>query len=238
MRTPRLNDAAIALSCILTQAGVKFGIFGGFAILCLGGVRESKDVDCIASITKPQILELLNDRDGFSALPQTRQDYVAFIWSTFANESIGDSVLVEVFCADFPGEWTIIPNSSDIEWLTVYLGSQYSMSAVQLFNTEIQGEHLGKGSTYVLDPSFIFEGKLSAAALRDKFHDAADLRWLEAHYPQLNMICIGLVLKTHPEMHWLFERIGVDVEKAKNRAEGVSVPGAGGIGAVQKGLLE
>lgn len=45
MLQDRLNDAAIALSRVLNDAGIKFGIFGGYAIAVLGGQRESKDID-------------------------------------------------------------------------------------------------------------------------------------------------------------------------------------------------
>jgi hypothetical protein len=50
----RLNDAAIALSRILHEAGTKHGVFGGFAIVSLG---ETKDIDCIASVSKQQVIQ-------------------------------------------------------------------------------------------------------------------------------------------------------------------------------------
>jgi hypothetical protein len=53
----RLNDAAIALYQVLQQAGIKHGIFGGFTVASLVGPRESKDVDCIASVSKEQIIK-------------------------------------------------------------------------------------------------------------------------------------------------------------------------------------
>src|SRR4029077_5058450 len=98
----RLNDAAIALHRILSQANIRFGIFGGYAIGVLGGVRESKDIDCIASISKQQIITLLDGKEGFVAVPQSRQDYVAFLWSDTPNRS--NAVLVEIFCEQFAGE--------------------------------------------------------------------------------------------------------------------------------------
>src|SRR5690348_16988257 len=97
----RLNDAAIALSQILTRAGIKFGIFGGYAIAVRGGLRESKDIDCLASVSKQQVINLLDGVDGFVAVPQSRLDYVAFLWSDRPNRA--NAVLVEVFCEQFPG---------------------------------------------------------------------------------------------------------------------------------------
>jgi hypothetical protein len=65
MNQERLNDAAIALYGVLSTANVKHGIFGGYAIGTSGGPRESKDINCIASVNKQQIISLLNGKDGF-----------------------------------------------------------------------------------------------------------------------------------------------------------------------------
>lgn len=97
----RLNDAAIALSDILESADIKHGIFGGFAIGTLGGPRESKDIDCLAAISKAEAVALLHGSDGFTVVPQSRQDYVAFLWSEKADRS--QAVLVEIFVEDFKG---------------------------------------------------------------------------------------------------------------------------------------
>ncbi|KAL4799216.1 hypothetical protein BDV19DRAFT_385467 [Aspergillus venezuelensis] len=104
----RLNDAAIALHHILALANVHFGIFGGYAIGVMGGSCESKDIDCLASITKEQVIALLNGKDGFAVIPQTPQDYVAFLWSERADGR--NAVLVEIFCEHFADKWnTAIP---------------------------------------------------------------------------------------------------------------------------------
>lgn len=99
----RLNDAAISLHRVLTRHNVHFGIFGGYAIGVLGGARESKDIDCVASVSKQQIIALLDGKDGFSAMPQSRQDYVAFVWSDKPDRR--RAVLVEIFCEQFAGEF-------------------------------------------------------------------------------------------------------------------------------------
>lgn len=105
MKTDRLHDAAMALQHVLGQANIQFGIFGGYAVAVLGGVRESKDVDCIASITKEAAVALLNGNNGFTVIPQTRQDCVAFFWDE-PGKNTGvkvNPVLVEMFCERFPG---------------------------------------------------------------------------------------------------------------------------------------
>lgn len=106
MHHGRLNDAAIALHRVLSLHHVKFGIFGGYAIATLGGPRESKDVDCLASVNKQQIVSLLDGKSGFQVIPQSRQDYVAFLWSD--KPSRERAVLVEIFCEIYPGRLTIM----------------------------------------------------------------------------------------------------------------------------------
>ncbi|EER43203.1 predicted protein [Histoplasma capsulatum H143] len=95
-----LNDAAIVLHRVLSGQ-VKFSIFGGYAVLTLGGPRASKDVDCIASVNKQQILNILDGKNGFVAVSQLWQDYVAFLWSDKLNRE--RAVLVEIFCEGFSG---------------------------------------------------------------------------------------------------------------------------------------
>lgn len=98
----RLNEAAIVLAQVLRQAGIHFGIFGGYALAVRGGPRESKDIDCIAaSVTKDQLIAILDGKHGFKAVPQARQDYVAFLWTDKPGQS--NAVLVEIFPERFPG---------------------------------------------------------------------------------------------------------------------------------------
>jgi hypothetical protein len=103
----RLNDAAIALHRVLHEAGIKHGIFGGFAICSLGGPRESKDIDCIASVSKHQIIQQLNGKQGFQFIDQARDDYVAFLWSDKPNRQ--NAVLVEIFVEQFQGKTNPLP---------------------------------------------------------------------------------------------------------------------------------
>ena len=114
----RLNDAAIALHRVLAAANIKYGLFGGFAVSTLGGSRESKDVDCLASASKEQITALLDGNHGFKYIDQSRPDYVAFLWSEKPKDS--RAVLVEIFVERFQGIHTILPLSLP-DRLTAYV---------------------------------------------------------------------------------------------------------------------
>ena len=84
-------------------------------------------------------------------------------------------------------------------------------------------------------------------ATRQKYHDAADLRWLKSKYrnilrercDEIDIGYVGLALKQPPELEACFQRIGVDVETAKKRTASVDLsklaPQA--KGEVLKGLL-
>lgn len=226
MHQARLNDAAIALSQVLDKSSITFGIFGGYAIAAHGGQRESKDIDCLAAVTKQQILDLLDGKQGFVAVPQAREDYVAFLWSDKPNRQ--NAVLVEIFCENFPG-------------------ARHSMGSIHTNAVPISGQALGDGTCSFLDPFHLFKGKLRAAATRAKFHDSADLRWLETRYSQaiqasrqeLNLQYVGLALKRYPELELLFTRIGIDINVAKNAAINLdpnNLPRPA-PGDVQEGLL-
>ena len=97
----RLNDAAIALHGVLAAANIKYGVFGGYAVTIWGGPRESKDVDCLASASKDQIIALLDGKHGFKYIDQTRTDYAAFLWSEKPKDP--RAVLVEIFVNQFQG---------------------------------------------------------------------------------------------------------------------------------------
>ncbi|WEW54789.1 hypothetical protein PRK78_000214 [Emydomyces testavorans] len=153
MYQARLNDASIALFRVLHSAGIKHGIFGGYAIAVLGGPRESKDVDCIASVSKAQIISILNNKEGFQYIDQSRDDYVAFLWSDRPDRA--QAVLVEIFVEAFEG-------------------NTHNMQTVL---RQVSGQVFASGHASFLDPAYIFKGKLRAAATRSKFHDSADL-WL------------------------------------------------------------
>ncbi|PGG96304.1 hypothetical protein AJ79_09638 [Helicocarpus griseus UAMH5409] len=221
VRQARLNDTAIALHRAFSGQQVKFSIFGGYAVSTLGGPRASKDVDCIASVNKQQILNILDGKDSFVAVSQLQQGYVAFLWSDKLNRE--RAVLVEIFWATFTMA-NVVPSAA-----------------------QVTGETQGTGATMLLNPVYLFKGKLQAAATRGKFHDASDLRWLESNYlsrlhqnrGQLSLLYVGLALKCYPELQHCFTRIGIDIQAVNTRAvahdiNDLPLPQPGDV---QKGLL-
>ncbi|KAF3065682.1 hypothetical protein CFAM422_009597 [Trichoderma lentiforme] len=159
-----LNDAAIALHNVFNREHINFGIFGGYAISALGGVRESKDIDCLASVSKEKVTQILTETDGFRVIPQSREDYVAFLWSDHVDGR--NPVLIEIFCERFPG-------------------ATYVMDDVASNSSIIIGRNLGEGTSMFLEPFLLFKGKLRAAATRAKFHDSADLRMLGGKFENI-----------------------------------------------------
>lgn len=121
------------------------------------------------------------------------------------------------------------------------------MKGIQADVRTVNGQRLGSGLASFLDPFYLFKGKLRAAATRSKFHDSADLRWLEGRYAsaiqarqgELNPEYIGLAIKRYPELERLFGRFGVDLARAKDAASDLDpfrLP-APAPGDVQRGLL-
>jgi hypothetical protein len=100
------------------------------------------------------------------------------------------------------------------------------MGNIQPNAVAINGASLGNGTALFLDSVYLFKGKLRAAATRAKFHDSADLRWLEGRFRQtiqakraeLNSQYVGLAMKRYPELEPLFIRLGIDVAVAKDAA--------------------
>lgn len=255
MPTDRLHDAALALHQILGRANIKYGVFGGYAVSVLGGVRESKDVDCLASVTKNDIIKLLDGTNGFTAIPQTREDYVGFFWSEPGKGSAiqPNSVLVEIFCDSFPGmsKGFLLPlcGRSELRAKSNLFcpGAQYSMTNVRTVQMSIKGASGAVGTCSYLEPFLIFKGKLCAAATRNKFHDTADLRKIgemfeadiRARAKELQLDRVGLAIKRNAALELLFTRLGVDTEAAKAVVANIDPdrlePAA--LGDVQAGLL-
>ena len=206
----RLNDAAITLDRVLAAANVKYGIFMGYAISSLGGPRESKDVDCLASASKQQIVALLDGKNGFKYINQARTDYVAFFWSDKPKDP--RAVLVEIFVDQFQGTYDIFSRSIVKLIECSYTGSQFSISEVVPVTRSVVGQVFGTGSISLLDPVHVFKGKLRARATRNKHHDAADLRYLEGEFRadlrqksnQFNLEYAGLAMKRSPELASIF----------------------------------
>lgn len=117
---------------------------------------KARTLIALPSISKQQIIDLLDGKEGFAAITQrrpsyvtqSRQDYVAFQWSDKPDRS--DPVLVEIFCEQFAGE----SRRSDQGILSehVFQGSQYTMRDVQPTVHAVNGQKLGSGLSSFLDP--------------------------------------------------------------------------------------
>lgn len=100
------------------------------------------------------------------------------------------------------------------------------MENVQPVFKQVAGQSIGAGIIAHLDPVYIFKGKVRAAATRAKFHDSADLRWLERtsnavlqqRKGELSLEYVGLAMKRYPELELVFTRIGVDIDAARAAA--------------------
>jgi len=131
--------------------------------------------------------------------------------------------------------------------VTINAGASLEMQALQTQSISVTGQVYGNGQTFLLDPVYLFKGKLRAAAMRGKFHDSADLRWLESRY--INMLrqrrnefsleYLGLAMKRYPELEQLFNRIGVNIAAATAAAAHLDLRHlpAPQRGDVQRGLL-
>ena len=65
----------------------------------LGGPRSTKNVDCLAAISKMEVVELLAEKSGWTPIPGMRDDYAAFFW----DDHLKKPVLVEIFV----GKWDL-----------------------------------------------------------------------------------------------------------------------------------
>ncbi|KAI7127162.1 hypothetical protein KC324_g17448, partial [Hortaea werneckii] len=124
-----------------------------------------------------------------------------------------------------------------------------SMSNLRTQRVQIKGEKAGQDFTKILDPVFLFKGKLQAAATRGKHSDAADLMFLEkqhndmlkARNNELNRKQIGMTLKRFPHLEYCFQRLGVDLAACKAATEETEIPSgtslAPDLNSVQNALL-
>ena len=104
-----------------------------------------------------------------------------------------------------------------------YRAGDIKVRQVNVAGDVLKGDH----SIFLLDPFYIFKGKLGAAATRQKYHDAADLRWLERKYrnilhehcDEINIGYVGLALKRSLELEACFQRIGIDVKTVKKESD-------------------
>ena len=122
------------------------------------------------------------------------------------------------------------------------------MRNVQPRQILVHGPVNGTRPISLLDPVYIFKGKLRAAALRGKFTDSADLRWLESHFrdqlrrnkSQFDLRYVGLALRRYPELYILFNRLGLNIPAAEAATAHMDISHlpAPAPGDVHRGLLK
>ncbi|KAI5789285.1 hypothetical protein FPQ18DRAFT_261628 [Pyronema domesticum] len=189
-----LSDAALALSRILTFHRIHHAFFGGFAILSTTSSpsRETKDLDVLVSATKEHITSLLSARHGWLEIPQAREDYVAYFYKS-PHKTNTPMVLVEMF-----------------------VGHQASRFPVSQ-NCILKGRHMGVSYVPILDPSYLFRGKLHAAATRAKQGDALDILYLVREYGTelkerldgVDKTVVKQAVQRHPELRRALEKVGI-----------------------------
>lgn len=201
MHQSTLNDAALALSRILSFYKIKHGYFGGWSVLATGATyRESKDLDVLVAASKSTIHSVLSQKRGWLEIPQCREDYVAFFWndSEFDPEGGRGMVLVEMFVGQHRDRFPMVKNQV------------------------LRGPRMGASYVPILSEEFLFRGKLNACASRTKSSDAADVDYLVKNYgKELKMAAkgidkktVGLAIRRHPELRKILGELGVKTRGA------------------------
>jgi hypothetical protein len=112
MLQERLADIAILLFKVLYEEhDVKFGLFGDYAVSVVVKNEQARGADsihCIVSTSKDKLLEFLDGKNGFVALPQAREDHAIFLWTELTNRS--NPIMVEMFCETLPGGFPPSPS--------------------------------------------------------------------------------------------------------------------------------
>lgn len=199
MHHQSLCDAAISVSAILTAHHIRHAFFGGFAILekCGTAYRESKDIDCLVSGDKEDVIQIFQGRPEWMVIPQAREDYVAFFWrnpSPRSNER--ELVLVELFVGV---KHSHVPRSK---------------------SHPVYSPSLGAASIPILSEEFLFRGKLNACATRSKSSDVADVLFLIATFPRqvrvggkkIDKKVVAMALGRYPHLRIVLQRVGVPVK--------------------------
>ena len=65
----RLYQAAVELDKVLTENGIGYGYFGGWAINAIGNDRGTKDIDCLVAAEKDDISRMFSNKPGWYQIP-------------------------------------------------------------------------------------------------------------------------------------------------------------------------
>ncbi|KAG8631689.1 hypothetical protein KVT40_000829 [Elsinoe batatas] len=123
-----------------------------------------------------------------------------------------------------------------------------SMSSIDIEKVDVQGDKSGIQATKLLNPVFVYKGKLQAAATRAKYSDAVDLLFLEGRYGEIlraqnrhfNRLYVGIALRRYSHLEASFRRLDLDVEASRQVAKDVEIealPRTSPPNAVQNGLM-
>ncbi|OAL40375.1 hypothetical protein AYO20_00111 [Fonsecaea nubica] len=204
----RLHQAAVDLDKVLTENGIGYGCFGGWAINAIGYDRGTKDIDCLVGAEKDDIARIFSDKAGWHRIPGQREDYIAFL--------VGDkteNVLVEMF-----------PATTKASVGTEAIKSM--MQTIAIREVPVRGY-----SMRVLEIVYIFKGKVNAAANRSKVSDCSDIEYLHAHFEsnlrehvhELSVQDVGKAIKRYPSLSKVFSNLGIDVKEAVEQAGSLEI---------------
>lgn len=161
---------------------------------------------------------------------------IQIILILFSQDFLSSTLMVRIF-------------STKLKLLTRLGALRYRAGDIKMRQVNVVGDLLkGDHSIYLLDPFYIFKGKLRIVATRQKYYDATDLRQLESkyrnilleRYSEINIGYIGLTLKKSLELEACFQRIGVNIEAVKKRVASVDLSKLPPLvkSDILKGLLE
>ncbi|KAH0834437.1 hypothetical protein AYO21_09418 [Fonsecaea monophora] len=220
----RIYQAAVDLDKVLTENGIGYGCFGGWAINAIGCDRGTKDIDCLVGAEKDDIARVFSDQPGWHQIPGQREDYIAFL----VGEKT-ENVLVEMFPCK-PGFSKVVPMSLIKEATTkASVGTEAIKSMMQSIATRtvpVRGY-----SMRVLEIVYIFKGKVNAAANRSKVSDSNDIEYVHAHFEstlrehvhQINIQDVGKAIKRYPSLSKVFSNLGIDVKEAVEQAGSLEI---------------
>ncbi|OAP54606.1 hypothetical protein AYL99_11054 [Fonsecaea erecta] len=203
----RLYQAAVDLDEVLTENGIGYGCFGGWAINAIGYDRGTKVIDCLVGAENDDINGIFSNKPGWHRIPGQREDYIAFI----VGEKT-ENILVEMF-----------PASTKASVSTEAMKS--TMRTIAIRTVPARGYPM-----YLLEIVYIFKGKVNAAANRPKASDCDDIEYLCAHEShlrehvhQINVEDAGKAAKRYPSLSNMFSNLGIDVKKAIKQARSLEI---------------
>ncbi|KAI9838549.1 MAG: hypothetical protein M1819_004858 [Sarea resinae] len=187
MQHTHLLTCALQTTSLLHRHHIPHAYIGGFATTLLGCARSTKDLDILVALPKASLVAFFAGRQDWLYVPQTREDYVAFLWKGIE----GLTVLVEFFptsASSTPTPTSTSTSTSSISsstasWMAA--ASPPTATATDGFPPIYPYTHYTTSATLpLLHPLPLFLGKLAAASSRSKATDGIDLAFLLARFPR------------------------------------------------------